>query len=242
MTDKYNSDEVLAKAAEALNAKDASQVEQIYTDIVTYVQKAFNNNQRDVAAELQRLAKSIEATTRVEDALAFKQRTCEIMLKISMAERHKGRLLENTPATTPPPPALPFKNLEYLYVGTSDFERDVAYYRENLKAQLIWSFEKFGAKVAAFRVAFGPLLLLADHKKAPSVEPIFSVDNLEKTAQALKAQGLKEIDGPVETPNGPAYTFRDPSGNGFAILQNDRPDAMERAYRDTSNPSALRFK
>src|ERR1700738_1827544 len=105
MTDKYNSDEVLAKAREALNAKDADQVEQLYTHIVTYVQKAFNSNQRDVAAELQRLAKSIESTATVEDALAFKQRTCEIMLKISMAERHKGK---QAPATTPPPPALPF--------------------------------------------------------------------------------------------------------------------------------------
>jgi retron-type reverse transcriptase len=34
--------------------------------------------------------------------------------------------------------------------------------------------------------------------------------------------------------------FTDPSGNRYALLQNDRPDAMERAFADPTNPNALR--
>ncbi|HEY5605185.1 MAG TPA: hypothetical protein VIL45_01545, partial [Thermoplasmata archaeon] len=58
----------------------------------------------------------------------------------------------------------PFVRLEYLYIGTLDFKRDLAYYRDVLGAELVWNLTGFGAHVAAFRVAEGPpLLLLADH-------------------------------------------------------------------------------
>jgi predicted enzyme related to lactoylglutathione lyase len=241
MADKYYSDGLLAMAAEALDTTDSAKVDELYTAIVTEVHKAFNNNQRDAAAELQRLAKIIETSRTVDESLTFKQRTCEVMLKMSMAERHKGKPLPATTPSSPPPAQLPFKSLDYLYVGTDDFDRDVKHYRDVLKAELIWAFEKFGAKVAALRLAYGPLLLLADHKKAPSVEPIFSVDNLEKTIKELKERGLQQLEGPVETPNGPAYTFRDQSGNGFSILQNDRPEALEKSYKDADNKNALRF-
>src|SRR5436189_256462 len=63
----------------------------------------------------------------------------------------------------------PFATLEFLYVGTADFERDLAYYRDVLKAELVWNKTGFGAHVAAFRVSEGPLLLLADHPPAPSL-------------------------------------------------------------------------
>ncbi len=257
-SDKYDADEILALAAEALTSNDPTKAEDIYNIIVLNVQKAFNNNQRDVASELQRLSKSIESSRSTDDSLAFKQRTCESMLKISMAERHKARMLKDpgglqprssdglsadkpAPMSVPAKAPLPFKSLEYLYVGTKNFESDVLYYRNTLKAELVWAFEKFGAKVAAFRLAYGPLILLADHKKAPSIEPIFSVENLELSIKELKERGVKELEGPLQTPNGPAYSFRDPSGNQFSLLQNERPEAMERSYADKSNNSAIRF-
>jgi hypothetical protein len=42
--------------------------------------------------------------------------------------------------------------LESLYIGTSDFDRDCAYYGTVLGAERVWAFQAFGAKVAAFRV------------------------------------------------------------------------------------------
>lgn len=241
MTDdsaKYEDSEIITLAAEALAISDPTKSEDLYNQIVLKVQKAFNNNQRDVASELQRLSKSVEASRNTEDSLTFKQRTCESMLKISMAERHKGKA---PPVLAPTKPPLPFKNLEYLYVGCNDFDADVRFYKDTIKAELLWAFHKFGSKVAAFKMAYGPILLLADHKKAPSIEPIFTVDNLETVVKSLKEKGISKLDGPIDTPNGKAYSFKDLGGNQFSLLQNENPEAMERAYADKSNKSAIRF-
>jgi hypothetical protein len=51
----------------------------------------------------------------------------------------------------------PLGKLAYLYVGTAAFERDVAYYRDVLGAEVVWAFNAYGAKVAALRVCDGPL-------------------------------------------------------------------------------------
>ena len=46
----------------------------------------------------------------------------------------------------------PLGTLESLSIGTSDFDRDCAYYGTVLGAERVWAFQAFGAKVAAFRV------------------------------------------------------------------------------------------
>lgn len=120
----------------------------------------------------------------------------------------------------------PLGELRYLYVGTSRFDDDVAYYGGVLGAETVWSFEKFGARVAAFRVAAGPLVLIADHRPAPSCMPVFGVADLEATVKELRARGWTPEAGPFEIPDGPCYTFRDPSGNQIALLGNERPDAL----------------
>jgi len=77
MTDaapKYDESDVIALATEALGISDPLKSEELYNQIVLKVQHAFNNNQRDVASELQRLSKSIEASRNTEDSLTFKQR------------------------------------------------------------------------------------------------------------------------------------------------------------------------
>lgn len=123
--------------------------------------------------------------------------------------------------------ALPFGNLEYLYVGTADFERDLAYYRDVLGAPLLWNLEGFGAHVAAFRLGQGPLLLLADHRPAPSCMPLYAVADLKETGRDLRKRGWKPDGRPFEIPNGPCYVFDDPSGNHLGIFQNDRPQPFE---------------
>jgi predicted enzyme related to lactoylglutathione lyase len=236
---KYEDSEILSMAMEAFETDDSAKAEDLYNQVVLKVQKAFSNNQRDVAAELQRLSKCIEAAKNTDQSLTFKQRTCESMLKISMAERHKGK---PAPVLAAPKPPLPFQNLDYLYVGSSDFERDVRFYKDTLKAELLWAFNKFGSKVAAFRLAYGgPTVMLADHLKTPSIEPIFSVSDLEASIKTLKARGVDDIQGPIDTPAGRACSFKDPGGNRYSLVQNDKPEAMERAYQDKSNRDAIRF-
>jgi predicted enzyme related to lactoylglutathione lyase len=135
----------------------------------------------------------------------------------------------------------PLGKLEYLYVGAADFDRDVAYYRGVLGAEVVWAFHAFGARVAALRVCAGPLLLLADHRPAPSCVPVLAVEDLEATVQQLQQRGWQSEGEAFEIPPGPCYRLTDPSGNPYALFQNDRPDAMEQAYADPSNPNAIRM-
>jgi hypothetical protein len=134
----------------------------------------------------------------------------------------------------------PLGKLEYLYLGTADFDRELAYYRDVLGGKLVWAFRAFGARVAAFRVCAGPLFLLADHRPAPSCMPVLAVEDLQATVLELKARGWRSDKDVFEIPNGPCYRFTDPSGNPVAIFQNVRPRAMEQAYADPTNANALR--
>jgi predicted enzyme related to lactoylglutathione lyase len=135
----------------------------------------------------------------------------------------------------------PLGKLEYLYIGTAAFERDVAYYRDVLGAEVVWAFNAYRAKVAALRLCDGPLFLLADHRPSPSCMPVLAVENLEATIAELKRRGWQSESDSFEIPNGLCYRFADPTGNPFAIFQNLLPDSMEQAFADPSNPNAIRF-
>jgi predicted enzyme related to lactoylglutathione lyase len=128
-----------------------------------------------------------------------------------------------------------FSKMAFLYVGSADFEADFHFYRDVLAATLVWGFDRFGAKVAAFKLGDSPLILIADHLSAPSTMPIFEVGDLALTIDRLTSKGWKADREPIEMPNGTCYAFKDPSGNRYAIFENVRPLAMEIAYRDPSN-------
>ena len=116
-----------------------------------------------------------------------------------------------------------FDALRFLYFGSSDVGKDLDYYLKVLGGEKIWDRTAFGTRVAAVRVAPGPLVLLAGHRTAPSVLPIFEVKDLDATVKSLKRKGWKSESGPFEIPNGPCYLFKDPSGNQIAIFQDVRP-------------------
>ena len=125
----------------------------------------------------------------------------------------------------------PLGELKYLYVGTSRFEEDLAYYRDVIGAEEVWNFEEFGARVAALRVATGPLLLIADHRPAPSCLPVFGVEDLNAAVTGLESRGWRADSGPFGIPDGPCYLFSDKSGNQLAIFGNVRPDALSAVRR-----------
>lgn len=123
--------------------------------------------------------------------------------------------------------------LRFLYIGTADFERDLDHYRNALGARLVWQFQDFGARVAAVSVGDAPLLLLADHRPAPSCMPVYQVENLATTVKELKARGWKASGRRFEIPNGPCYRFDDPSGNPFALFEDVRPNALNGGRDDS---------
>lgn len=130
--------------------------------------------------------------------------------------------------------------LRYLYVGTPDTGRAVEAWLAAPGARLRWRFEHFGADVAAVELGPGPAVLLADHRPAGTVTPIFAVPDLEAARAALLAAGWAPAGGPMGTPEGPAAVVRGPDGAEVALLRVDAPRAMERAYADPDNPRAVR--
>jgi catechol 2,3-dioxygenase-like lactoylglutathione lyase family enzyme len=120
--------------------------------------------------------------------------------------------------------------LEYLYVGSRDVAADLAYYRDVLGGEVVWDFEEFGTRVSCVRLSDRPpLVVLAGHRPAPSVLPIFAVDDLPRAEKALRARGWRPEGPSVEVPDGPCYLFKDPSGNELALLGQVRPHVLERA-------------
>jgi predicted enzyme related to lactoylglutathione lyase len=124
-----------------------------------------------------------------------------------------------------------FKRLVYVYIGTSNFEKDRDFYENMLGAKLLWNLKDFGARVAAFDLCGEPYLLIADHVKAPSKRLIYQVEDLEEAAKDLKGRGWKAEGGSFEIPDGPCMNFEDASGNEYAILQMSRPHILEKEFR-----------
>src|SRR5207245_3888642 len=97
-----------------------------------------------------------------------------------------------------------FGRLRYLYMGTSNVQKDVDYYTKVLGARKIWDISSFGTRVAALRLGEGPLFLLADHRPAPSCILIFQVDDLQSVSKKfdrkggkLRGKGLEFLEGQV---------------------------------------------
>ena len=119
------------------------------------------------------------------------------------------------------------RQLVYLYVGSADVGRDLSFYVDRLGGEMVWRSEGFGAEVAAVRLGDGPLVLLADHREAPSVLPIWAVSDLDEEMTWLRAAGWTGDARRVEVPDGPCVVLVDPSGNEVALIERVRPGVME---------------
>ncbi len=127
--------------------------------------------------------------------------------------------------------------LVYLYLGSVDVSADLAWWNEVLGAELLWRYAAFGADVAGVRLGgeaaaaatpglAGPVVILADHRPAPSCLPIWAVEDLDVTVEWLAATGWSRSAVRVEVPDGPCLVLTDPSGNQLGLLRQDRPDAL----------------
>jgi len=98
MTDGHSltSGALLQIALSALTNHSADEAEEKLASIITSNEQHYGENQKEVANELQRLAKEIENSGQIEKAIEFKQRTTELMLRISM-ERRRGLRESRTP-------------------------------------------------------------------------------------------------------------------------------------------------
>lgn len=120
------------------------------------------------------------------------------------------------------------QRLAYIYTATSNYAADYNFYKEILGARVVWEFEDFGAKVAAFDLCGEPYVLIADHVHAPGKRLIYEVDNLESAMKELESRGWKADGKRFEVPDGPCINFKDESGNEYALLEMKRPRLLER--------------
>jgi hypothetical protein len=68
--------------------------------------------------------------------------------------------------------SLPFEQLEFLYVPSSDVAADARYFTDVLGGRLLFAVEAMGTRVAAVDLTDGPpLVLFADHVQGQ--RPIF---------------------------------------------------------------------
>ncbi len=125
--------------------------------------------------------------------------------------------------------------LRFLYVGAGDTTDAVAFYTGVLGGRLRWRFQRFGADVAGIELPAGPLILLADHRPAGSVLPIWTVDDLTATLTELRAAGASVV-GPEGTPEGDVVVVQGPGGHELAFIEVVRPDALDHAFVDDANP------
>jgi len=126
--------------------------------------------------------------------------------------------------------------LRYLYRGSADTGRELAAWLQVPGARLRWRFQRFGADVAAVDCGSPPVILIADHRPAGSVLPIYAVDDMDATRTTMESNGWTLSLGPMGTPEGPTCVLRDRSGGELALLRVDRPAAMDQAYDDRGNP------
>jgi predicted enzyme related to lactoylglutathione lyase len=130
--------------------------------------------------------------------------------------------------------------LRYLYVGSTDTERDVAAWGAAPGAVVRWRFRRFGADVAAVDLGTPPVILVADHRPAGSVLPIYAVDDLDAAVDELAAHGWRVVARGMPTPEGLAAVLQDGSGVEVALLAVERPFAMDAAYAEDASPYAVR--
>ena len=127
--------------------------------------------------------------------------------------------------------------LRYLYVGAPDTEAALSSWLRLPGARLRWRFRRFDADVAAVDVGAPPVVLLADHRPAGSVLPIFAVADLDVALAALGDDWTVTV-GPMGTPEGPTCVVGNAGGCAIALLQVDRPDALDGAFT-ADNPHAV---
>jgi hypothetical protein len=117
-----------------------------------------------------------------------------------------------------------FLSLDFLYMPSRDVSRDLKYFTDVLRAQLVFAVDGMGARVAALRLTEEPpLILLADHVEGEAPILVFRVDDLKAELKRLEKDGWKRS-ATFEIPHGPCCSFTAPGGQRIALYQLTRPE------------------
>ena len=121
--------------------------------------------------------------------------------------------------------SVPFEELYFLYMPSSDVAADLAYFTEVLGGRVVFAIDAMGTRVAALELTEGPpLILLADHLPGERPILVYRVADLPGALAQLEARGWEKMHT-FEIPHGPCCSFRTPSGHRIAVYQLTRPEA-----------------
>jgi hypothetical protein len=119
----------------------------------------------------------------------------------------------------------PMLSLDFVYVPSSDVDRDIAEHVEALGAELEWKVRAMGTVVACVRVSeAGPRILLSGHLEGTAPILVYRVADYEEAMARLRAAGIDGI-RELEIPHGPCASFRTAAGQRLAIYELARPEA-----------------
>jgi hypothetical protein len=121
--------------------------------------------------------------------------------------------------------ALPFQQLDFLYMPSRDVAADVEHFTTALGASLVFAIDAMDTRVAMVRLADGPPeLLFADHLSGDRPILVYRVADLDQAVESLEARGWDP--GPrFGIPHGPCCSMETPGGHRVAIYQLTRPEA-----------------
>lgn len=121
----------------------------------------------------------------------------------------------------------PFEQLDFIYMPSRDVAADVRYFTDVLGAELVFSIDAMGTRVAMVRLADSPpRLLLADHVEGDRPILVYRVPDLEAALADLEQRGWK--DGRMlELPMGSACSFAAAGGQRIALYESTRPGVVE---------------
>ena len=144
--------------------------------------------------------------------------------------RQDGWLLRRMTASddaSVPDNVLPFEQLDYLYIPSTDVAADTRYFTEVLGGRAVFAIADGDDRVAMIEMTPDPpRLLFADHLEGERAILIYRVPNLKAALEDLTARGW-EWEGTFEIPQGPCCSFVSPAGHRVALYQLTRPQVEE---------------
>ena len=124
--------------------------------------------------------------------------------------------------------AVPFDQLDFLYMPSSDVAADIDYFTTVIGARLVFAIEAFGTRVAMIQLSDGPPdLLLAEHLSGERPFLVYRVASLDAAIEYLQSRGW-EPEPRFGIPHGPCCSVHTPGGHRLAFYELTRPEAATR--------------
>ena len=121
-------------------------------------------------------------------------------------------------------PGAVFEELDFIYLPSRDVAAELTDYVDGLGAEVVYSIERFGTRVAQLRMpGGGPKLLLAQHLHGEQPVLIYRVPDLGAAEAELARRGVT-VSERFGFPDGDAVEIELPGPQRIAVYERTRPD------------------